>query len=426
MKTDRLYYLLEGYKKNSLNAEEQQELTRAIADTSNAEALKGWLADSWGKETLPDLLSKEQSQSLYESIRENLKPAEENLKPNKNQFPRYRSGRISRIAAAASIVIALSALSYLWFANHKQSRVDEFTKTIAQSQDIKAPDATKARITLADGSTLYLDSLDKGESASQQGAEIVKLEKGELQYKGTGTAKEVTFNTLVNPRGSDVVIITLADGTRIWLNAESSITYPTSFIKGERKIELTGEAYLEVARNEKMPFIVNVRNKAEVKVLGTEFNIKAYDDEPEIKTTLVRGEVQVARIARNDSVKVLQYYRLKPGEQASLNKEGILSVGQVDIKEHIVWKNNMFCFNDTDLESIMKNLSRWYDVDVSYENPGLKSLTFGALISRRSNISAILNLMIMTGTVNFEISNGRIVVKDTPKDGPKYGQGEMI
>ena len=415
MKRDRLYYLLDGYKKSSLNADEQQELRKALADSSNADALKSWIEDSWDREVLTDSLHQEQSEQIYEAIREM-------IIPGKKSIFRYRLGRI---AAAASIIIAMSAVSYLWVSNKKQSLDDELTKTIAQSQDIKAPDATRARITLADGSTLYLDSLEKGESAREQGAEIVKMEKGELQYKGTGTAKEVTFNTLTNPRGSDVVTITLADGTRIWLNAESSITYPTSFIKGERKIELKGEAYMEVARNEKMPFVVNVRNRAEVKVLGTEFNIKAYDDEPEIRTTLVKGLVQVAKIAGGNSTKTTQFFRLQPGQQASLDQNGLISVSEVDIKEYIAWKDNMFSFNDKDLESIMKSLARWYDVEVSYENPGLKSLTFGALISRRSNISAILNLIRMTGTVDFEIlSGGKIVVKNGPKDNTKDSQGD--
>lgn len=454
MNEDRLYYLLDSYKKGALSAEEQLELTKAIADASNAEVLKGWLADSWEKEELPDLLSGKQSQELYDTIkdyinatsenidttrenidiaRENLELSRENIKParidygtkdindsNRKQLRWHHLSRLSRIAAAASIVIAVSALSYLWLANHKQSRENELTKTIAQSRDIKAPDATRARITLADGSTLYLDSLEKGASASQQGAEIVKKDKGELQYKGTGTAKELTFNTLINPRGSDVVTITLSDGTRIWLNAESSITYPTSFIKGERKIELNGEAYLEVARNEKMPFIVNVRNRAEVKVLGTEFNIKAYDDEPEIRTTLVKGLVQVAKITGDNSTKTTQFFKLQPGQQASLDQNGLISVSEVDIKEFIAWKDNMFSFNDADLELIMKSLARWYDVEVTYENSNLKSLTFGALISRRSNISAILELMRMTGTVDFEIlPGGKIVVKNGPKDNTK-------
>ncbi|MDD3990465.1 MAG: hypothetical protein PHP30_10300, partial [Bacteroidales bacterium] len=206
MKIDRLYYLLDGYKKSSLSADEQQELRKALADSSNADALKSWIEDSWDREVLTDSLPQEQSEQIFKAIREMITPGKKLI----FRF-RYRY-RLGRIAAAASIIIAISAVSYLWVSNKKQSLNDELIKTIAQSQDIKAPDATKARITLADGSTLYLDSLEKGESAREQGAEIVKMEKGELQYKGTGTAKEVTFNTLINPRGSDVVTITLADG----------------------------------------------------------------------------------------------------------------------------------------------------------------------------------------------------------------------
>jgi hypothetical protein len=390
---------LDAYKKNSINPEEQQELRQAIADPSNAEVLKNWIADRWEKEVLPEQLSPVQSKQLYEAIREGISPKKKTV---------YWS-LASRIAVAASIVVAISATAYFWFANQPEHLQNQVSSAVEQIRDVKAPESTLATITLSNGQVIYIDSLSKGQLARYGGVEIVKQDDGQVRYKKI--SEEVSNNILTNPKGSEVITITLADGTRIWLNAASCITYPTSFTKGERKVELSGEAYFEVAKNEKMPFIVNINNKAEVKVLGTEFNIKSYDDEPVIKTTLVEGSVQVARKARNSNP---EYFKLKPGEQASMNENGVFSISNVDIKESISWKEGIFYFNDTDLESIMKSLARWYDVEVNYRSKDLKELTFGAVISRRSNISNILNLMKMTGTVDFEISGKKIIVKNNP------------
>jgi len=394
MKTDRLYNLLDAYQSQSIGPEEKQELLQALADPSNAEILKEWIAERWEKEKLPELLSSGQSQQLYETIREVISPKKKIV----YFFP------LRRIAVAAVFVLMITG-AYFLFTDRQGHPQDQLSTTIAQSLDVKAPDANRARITLADGQVLYLDSLGNGKLAQQKGVEIIKLDDGQLQYKGTSA--ETVYNTIDNPRGSEVISITLADGTKVWLNAASGITYPTSFISGERKVELRGEAYFEVAKNEKMPFIVNVANKAEVKVLGTHFNINAYEDEVAIKTTLIEGSVQVSQKLNNS---IPQYLKLQPGEQASLNASGAFKIAQIDIDESIAWKKGLFNFNDTDLESIMKCLSRWYDIDVQYESKDLKALTFGAIISRRSNISAILNLMKMTGTVDFKIIGNTIIV----------------
>ncbi|OFY44600.1 MAG: hypothetical protein A2X18_03225 [Bacteroidetes bacterium GWF2_40_14] len=396
MKTDRLYNLLDAYQRQSISLEERQELLQALADPSNADTLKKWIEQRWEKEKLPELLSSGQSQQLYETIREVIAP-----KKKIGYFYPLR-----RIAAAAVVVLMITG-AYFLFTDRQGQPQDQLSTTIAQPLDVKAPDASRARITLADGQVLYLDSLANGQLAQQKGVEIIKLDDGQLQYKGTSA--EIVYNTLDNPRGSEVISITLADGTKVWLNAASGITYPTSFTAGERKVELRGEAYFEVAKNEKMPFIVSIANKAEVKVLGTHFNINAYEDEPAIKTTLIEGSVQVFQKFNN---LIPQYLKLHPGEQASLNASGAFNIAKIDIDESIAWKKGLFNFNDTDLESIMKNLSRWYDIDVQYESKDLKALTFGAIISRRSNISAILNLMKMTGTVDFKIIGNTIIVSN--------------
>ena len=397
MKADRLNNLLDAYQRQSISPEEKQELLQALADPSNADILKKWIAECWEKEKLPKLLSSEQSKQLYETIREVIAPKKKIVYFNP----------LRRIAVAAVVVLMITG-AYFWFADRQGQSQEQLSTTIAQSQDVKAPDVSRARITLDNGKVIYVDSLGKGQLALQKGIEIIKLDDGQLQYKGTSA--EIVYNTLDNPRGSEVIAITLADGTKVWLNSASGITYPTSFTSGERRVELRGEAYFEVTKNEKMPFIVNVINKEEVKVLGTHFNIKAYEDETTIKTTLIEGSVQVFQKLNNT---VPKYFKLQPGEQASLNASGAFNIAKVDIDEAIAWKKGLFNFNDTDLESIMKCLSRWYNIEVQYESKDLKTLAFGAIISRRSNISTILNLMKMTGTVDFEISGGKIIVIKT-------------
>jgi len=394
MKTDRLYNLLDAYQRQSISPEEKQELLQALADPSNAEILKEWIAERWEKEKLPELLSSGQSQQLYENIREVIKP--------KKKIVYYYP--LSRIAVAAVVVLMITGAYFLFSDRHDQP-LEQLSTTIAQFQDVNPPDASRARITLANGQVLYLDSLANGQLAQQKGVEIIKLDDGQLQYKGTSA--EIVYNTLDNPRGSEVISITLADGTKVWLNAASQITYPTSFSNESRNINLSGEAYFEVAKDEAHPFIVNVREKAEVRVLGTMFNIKAYEDEPIIKTTLIEGSVQVKRKSENLS---LSDIRLVPGQEATLEEDGNLTVKKVDTNESVAWKKGMFYFNDTDLESIMKSLARWYDVDVKFKAEELKSLTFGAVISRRSNISVITKLIEMTGTVSFDISGKEVTV----------------
>lgn len=314
--------------------------------------------------------------------------------------------KFGRIAVAASILIAVIAGSYFWYTGQKIFKQENYIAQTRFVQDIEAPNVNKASITLSNGEVLYLDSLHQGELPKQEGVEIVRLDNGELQYKGT--TQEIITNTLTNPRGSEIISITLADGTGITLNSGSSITYPLSFSQDKREVKLTGEAYFDVARNKKMPFVVSVRNRAEVTVLGTKFNVKAYEDDNYASVTLLEGSVEVAKSLAGN---LGESHILFPGQQASFDNEGVVAISNVDIEEFIAWKDNMFVFNDTELESIMKNLARWYDLEVVFTSNELKSTTFGALISRKSNISTILSLMEMTETVRFEILDKKVIIK---------------
>lgn len=397
MKIDRLHRLLNLYTKDELNNVEQDELRRAFADPSNAHVIKEWIAQRWKKENLQDYLLPEQSQSLYDSIWEA-------IAPKKRIFHRVF---LRRIAVAASVLILMVAIRTFFVSNNIDAPKDEPFLLAEQFEKIKAPDVTKATISLANGQIIYVDSIDKGEASKQDGVEIIKLEDGELQIKGNSDI--IAFSTLTNPKGSKILTVTLTDGTKVWLNAASKIIFPTKFINRERRVELSGEAYLEVAHNKNIPFIINTTGGVEVRVFGTKLNIKAYYNENEIKTTLVEGSVSVTL---KEGARTDRPVFLKPGQQASLDKSGVISVVNANIDESIAWKRDMFYFDDVSLEYIMNSLARWYDVDVIYNNEELKNLTFGVVISRKENISEIAKLLKMTGTVDFDISGRKIFVKN--------------
>lgn len=391
--------LLEAYKNNSLTPEEQVKLYRMLSGSSNSDVVKEWIAQAWESEKLDDLLSAEQSGTLYKDIRESLQTA--------TSTPRtYRIHRFVRFIAAASIFIALLAGSYFLYTGQKTPKQENYIVDAKLVGDIEPPSVNRASITLSDGKVLYLDSLNKEQLPQQEGVEIIRLDNGELQYKGA--TQEVITNTLTNPRGSKTISITLADGTGITLNAGSRITYPLSFLEDVRKVKLTGEAYFSVAPYKDMPFVVSVNSRVEVKVLGTQFNIKAYEDDSYASVTLVEGLIEVAK---NLEEKLEKQHRLYPGQQANFDNKGLVTINRVDTDEFTAWKDDMFYFNDVELESIMKSLSRWYDLDVLFTDSALKSITFGALISRKSNISEIFKLMEMTESVYFNISDKKVIVK---------------
>ncbi|MDB5087420.1 MAG: FecR family protein, partial [Mucilaginibacter sp.] len=207
------------------------------------------------------------------------------------------------------------------------------------------------------------------------------------------------YNTVSTPRGGHYQVI-LPDGSQVWLNAASSIRFPTAFTDKERKVEISGEAYFEVAKNKALPFVVKV-NSSEVRVFGTHFNVMAYTDEAAIKTTLLEGSVQFS----NGSASCM----LKPGEQSELTKSGQVKViSGVDVDNAIAWKNNMFDFENTDIESVMRQLSRWYDVDVVYNKK--VNDRFFAEIPSSSKLSEVLKALELTGKVNFDIQGRKIII----------------
>lgn len=299
-------------------------------------------------------------------------------------------------AAAVLILISLGIMFYPNKDKQKEVRVnlDKF------EQDV-GPGGNKAFLTLANGTKLSLTDATDGELAKQAGITIVKTEAGQLVYNVSNTSKEGNasplFNTIETPRGGQYQI-NLPDGSRIWLNAASSLLYPVVFTGNERKVELTGEAYFEIAENKARPFRV-ISNKQVVEVLGTHFNINSYPEEGSVKTTLLEGSVKI-HSGNNTTL-------LKPGQQAQVDHS--IHVTEADIQESIAWKNGKTQFSNADIKTIMRMLSRWYDVEVEYQGEMIGT-GFGGSVSRSKNISEILKLLELTGDVHFKIEGRRVIV----------------
>ncbi len=304
-----------------------------------------------------------------------------------------------RVAVAASLLLFLTAGSYYLWKNKSTNQ------TIAhQPAQVIAPGGNKAVLTLANGQQINLTGTKDGKLAEQNSTAVNKTAEGQIVYNslsGDATAaNNIAYNTLTTPRGGQYHL-TLADGTNVWLNAASSITYPVAFTGKTRSVKITGEAYFEVAHNAAKPFRVTSGNQT-TEVLGTHFDVNAYDNEPGIKTTLLEGSV---RVAAGNSKAVL-----KVGQQSAIKGER-LHVADVDADEAVAWKNGYFEFSEADIQTVMRQISRWYDVDVEFQGSITKE-TFTARIARSKNINQVLNIVKLSNAVKIEIQGRRVIVKE--------------
>jgi ferric-dicitrate binding protein FerR (iron transport regulator) len=236
---------------------------------------------------------------------------------------------------------------------------------------------------------------------------VQKLNNGLLVYVINGRQvsenDEAFYNKITTPRGGQYQV-TFSDGTKVWLNAASSIRFPVVFTGKYRKVEITGEAYFEVAKNKAMPFKVKANN-SEIEVLGTHFNVSAYNDEAEIKATLLEGKVKVSALDSDNKLPAV----LEPGEQAAINKEGKIDIkNNADTEEVMAWMNGYFQFKSADLKTILRQIARWYDVDIEYK--GNANMLFTGQLTRNENVSKVLSKLALTGEVHFKIEGKRIIV----------------
>lgn len=296
-------------------------------------------------------------------------------------------------AAAAIVLLASSVFLFRNITHPEQTAAVQANEERFQYD--AGPGGNKAVLTLADGSVIVLNEAGNGVLADQGGTSVSKTEEGQLVYDASAgpAIHKIAYNTISIPRGGQYQI-TLPDGTKVWLNSSSSLTFPTAFTGKERKVELTGEAYFEAAKD-KIPFIVRSGSQ-QIEVLGTHFNVMAYKDEAGIKTTLLEGSVKVSHLTSHIS------HLLKPGQQA-LMKSSTIKVAEVDTEEAVAWKNGMFQFNNTDMQTVMRQLERWYNVEADEDNMPQKR--FNGIISRDVPLSQVLKMMEVTSGLRFKIEN---------------------
>ncbi|MBX3255141.1 MAG: FecR domain-containing protein [Chitinophagaceae bacterium] len=300
-------------------------------------------------------------------------------------------------AVAAAAVLLLGISSY-WIMQYTRQETENTVSRNASGNKI-VPGTNKAILTLNSGVTVELDSAAEGVLAKQAGLDIIKNKKGELLYHGVvQSEKEVAYNTVTTPRGGQYKVI-LPDGTTVWLNAASSITYPVGFTGDERKVAITGEAYFEVAKDAVRPFRVGLKDMT-IEVLGTHFNIMGYEDEIN-KTTLLEGAVSIIL----ENKKTL----LKPGQQASIDDaRNVKVLDNADVDEAVAWKNGLFSFNSVNIETIMRQAARWYNVEVEFSKKCTVSFSGG--ITRSAAIEDFLAIMSETEKVKFDIRDHKIIV----------------
>jgi transmembrane sensor len=310
---------------------------------------------------------------------------------------------------AASLTLLISVSGYLYFSNRTDDKPTAGIVTIP-TQSMETPGGNKALLTLADGSRIVLDNAQNGAIAYQSGISVQKKQDGQLIYvasqQSPGSPSYAT-NTISTPRGGQYEV-RLPDGTSVWLNAASSITFPIAFSDKDRTVTISGEAYFEVAKNAAKPFIVKIAGAhgkdASITVLGTHFNVNAYPEEAGIVTTLLEGSVEVTKGANSS--------RLKPGQAANINEQGALKViKQVNTDQAIAWKNGSFVFAHQDIATIMRAIGRWYDVDIKIKG-GASSDTYYGEISRSKQLRDVLH-MLEQYEIGFELDTNkrRIIVK---------------
>lgn len=308
---------------------------------------------------------------------------------------RQRS-RARWVAAAATLLLLVTGIYYYTNSVSPRKTLAANTSAMADTSDV-APGTNKAILILANGDTVTLDST--GNQVISQGQTLVRQKNGQLEYAVQGNGDGVVYNTLTVPRGGQFNIV-LPDGSRVWMNAASSMRYPTAFNGNSRVVELQGQAYFEVAHDAHKPFSVKV-NDLEVQVLGTRFDVMAYADEKSINTTLLEGLVNVKNGAMEQ--------QLRPGQQAIVNPAtGNMVVRAVDVDQVIAWKTGFFEFDNASLDDILRQLARWYDIDISYNQTGSERL-YGGRISRHLPLSDILHMLEANGPI-FSLSGRKLTV----------------
>jgi len=387
---ERIAILIAGYIRQTLSSAEHDELDDWVAASDENMLLFEDVTDEKKMQQELDKIDKEDTARVLKKIKERLHFTREQHRPFR-KFWKY--------AAAAALLITVTG-TFLFV--YKKPDTHTIPAVASTSPDV-LPGGDKAILTLADGSSIVLEQAADGTLATQGSSHVIKRD-GQLQYShttGDTPNTALLYNTVTTPRGGSYPL-TLSDGTRLWLNAASSIRFPAVFTGHERKVAINGEVYFEVAKNASMPFRVEVQDRGmTVEVLGTHFNINAYTDEAKTSTTLLEGRVKVLAGAAETI--------LKPGQQARLSATGSLDVvSDLNTEEVIAWKNGLFQFNNADITTLMRQVARWYDIEVSYAGAAPSILTTGKA-PRNISLASLLKILELSG-IRYKIEGKKLIV----------------
>ncbi|KIC96219.1 FecR family protein [Flavihumibacter solisilvae] len=383
MNNKQLNELLQGYLDNTLDARETEQLEEYLRREESQATLQKAIDRALEENAYAGLSDKSRADILFQGILQKAGERE-----------RFRFRPTWWMAAASVIIVLAGTASYLFFKRQSGNEIVQTKQIDRFLNNDTLPDGNRATLTLGDGSSIVLDEIN--DTLILQGdTKVVKQNNNHLAYAPENKTGKVVYNTVSTPRGGQYQVI-LPDGTKVWLNAASSLRFPTVFSGSERRVEMTGEVYFEVAKNTQQPFRVTASG-IEVKVLGTHFNVNAYADEESINTTLLEGSVIVSK--NNEQATI------KPGQQARV-KDGIDITDDVDAETLMAWKNGRFSFNNARLESLMRQIARWYDVDVVID--GKITDTYTIDIPRNVSLSKLLRFIELSGGVHFIVEGKKI------------------
>lgn len=395
MEPSRLTYLFNVYYNKTASPKERIEFLDFVAESEHDEDLKALLTEKWlNHQDEKEILSTDQAEEMLAVILQN-QQVEVKEPPVKKL---NHAHQLMRIAAAAAIALITGMSLYVWL------RPEPLNPKTAQLQKNGSTDkivqgGKKAILTLGDGSKVTLDTAQRNLVIRQGNSKVSRQNLATLAYQADGKRSEPTvYNTLSTPKGGQYQVI-LPDQTRVWLNSSSSIRFPTQFKGKERQVSITGEAYFEVSKNAAMPFKITT-NQTEIVVLGTHFNVMAYPDESSINTSLLEGLV---RVSSGAETKILV-----PGQESRISKTGKINIAKADADEVLAWKNGWFNFNNCDIQKVMRQISRWYDVEIEYRGK-IPEGHFSGIVSQSNEISKVLDIL-QTGGVNFKTEGRKIIV----------------
>jgi transmembrane sensor len=391
MANQRLNTLIERFHNKTISDAEHEELLALLSQNEHAATARRFFRDVMESQgSNEDIFSEADSEAIYNSVQAKIEAMEP--KPRVRLLPVWKW---AGVAAAACILIMAG---YWVFKPAAQKETTLVTQKETTTPDLLPGKKNKAVLILADNKQIVLDSTGAGMLSVQGDASVRKDANGQIIYESGNTQNkptEVVYNTLEIPNGGEYELV-LSDGSKVWLNSASRIKFPVNFTGNTREVEINGEAYFEIAKDKTRPFKVHF-NSSTVEVLGTHFNVNAYDNEITQAVTLLEGSVKVS--GTQETVKII------PGQQAVLANAGKLKVKEVDVEEAVAWKNGLFIFADEDIKSIMRKLARWYDFTPEYQG-NIGEEQFGGMISKYRNISDVLKMFESTGTIHFKIIPG--------------------